>query len=172
MGETPAWKGKQVRQLRRERYHDEPLGDEAVRFATWFAKSKFQLMESFLGELDRRPAERDRAALRERFLHACKHGQQVLIVQGVVTALLAFGVVVTASSAALDRLQTINDNLLPGLFHLPLGELRTLLVSIQAIAGSATLILILARFAVARYLALVEVSATYLGMQIASARYA
>ncbi|HEX2022115.1 MAG TPA: hypothetical protein VHH36_05340, partial [Candidatus Thermoplasmatota archaeon] len=75
------------------------LGEDAHDFARWFVKSRFALMESMLGELERDPRELDFAALRARFLCCTRHGKRVLAARAVVTALLALGVAATAAAA-------------------------------------------------------------------------
>lgn len=130
------------------------LGDGALDFTKWFLRSKYRLMASFLGELEQAPDARDEAALRTRYCKALTHAERVLTLRGVVTVLLALGAATATVSAVSDALAVGG------------GALKT----IAAWSASLTLLLILLRLAFDRYLSLVDVSATFLAMQIASAR--
>jgi hypothetical protein len=171
MGEAPTVPGRPYRRTGREReardFHDQDIGDEAMRFAKWFVRDRFSLMEGFLGELDRDPRERDVVALRRRFLESVAYARKVLVVRAVVTVLLASSVVVTASSVVLERLAGANDAI-PALFRIPVAELQALLLLIEGIAASAALLLLVARLAADRYLELIHVTASFTAMQIAS----
>lgn len=163
----PYRKGPREREARD--FHDQDIGDEAMRFAKWFVRDRFSLMEGFLGELDHDPAQRDVLALRRRFLEAVEHARKVLLVRVVVTVLLASSVVVTASSVVLENLAVANETILPALFRVPVEEVRILLVTIESVAASAALLLLVARLAADRYLELIHVTASFTAMQIASA---
>lgn len=145
-------------------YRHEDLGDDALSFAKWYLRNKFQLMESFAGELDKHPMRRDPLYLKERFLDAVKHAKQVLWVRTVVTVLLALGALTTVVSTFLDLFVAAPV----------LGATAALTQSVFAVvagvAGSLTLVLIVARIALDRYLELVDVAATYTAMQLAAAR--
>lgn len=154
-------------EARAETYHDRDIGDDALAFARWFAKDRFQLMEGFLHELERAPGERDAAALKARFLHAVRHARTVLALRGVVTVLLAFSVVATAASTLLDNLAALNQRL-PALLDMPVDQLRALLLGIQAVSAAGALVFLVLRLAFDRYLELIQVTATYTAMQLAA----
>lgn len=138
------------------------LGEGALDFARWFRKSKFDLMAGFFGELERDPATRDPADVERRFLQAIRHAKRVLLARGVVTLLLVLGVVATAA-ATLARVLVV-PTVLTQEVALTLGALDR----VAAIAGSLTLVLVVARLLFDRYLDLVETSATFLAMQLAT----
>jgi len=131
------------------------LGEEALHFGRWFAQSKYHLMAGFLGELQRPAAERDAARLRDRYCRALTHAQRVHTARGVVTFLLALGVVATASSALADALGV----------PAPTGYLERA----AAIAGSISALLIALRLLFDRYLVRVDVAATFLALQLTAA---
>lgn len=121
-----------------------------MHFGKWFAQSKYRLMGRFLGELVEAPQEREMEELRERYGRALTHGQRVHRMRGVVTVLLAIGAGTAAGSAIADALL--------------LGDL---LAGVAAIAGSLTVGLLLLRLAFDRYLERVDVTATFLAIQLA-----
>lgn len=133
--------------------------DEALDFARWFTKSKFDLMAGFMADLARPPAERDAADLARRFKHALRHAKRVLRARLVVTVLLAAGLIATLA-AALARFLAIPPDML------------ALVDRAAALSASLTVLLLVARLGFDRYLELIETSATFLAMQLATARYA
>lgn len=139
------------------------LGNGALDFARWFFRSKYRLMAEFLGELEQAPQERDEAALRERYCRAITHAQRVLALRLVVTVLLALGVVTAAFATVMDAL------VLPPVLSADVDTLRFVLRKVAAWSASASLVLVALRLGFDRYLGLVDVSATFLAMQIASA---
>lgn len=137
--------------------HDDEhtLGEEALHFTRWFAKSKYRLMAEFLGELVRAPEERDPARLRERFLRALMHAQRVLQVRFGVTFLLALGVVAAAASTLANLLDVAA----------PTGWLERA----AAWSASLTVVLVAARLLLDRYLERCDVAATFLAIELAAA---
>ena len=133
---------------------DHRLGEEALHFAKWFARSKYQLMGGFFGELRRAPDKRDPEVLHDRFCRALTHAQRVHQARGVVTFLLALGVVAAASSAVANALDV----------DLPQGMLERA----AALSASMSVVLIAIRLLIDRYLERVDVAATFLAIQIAA----
>lgn len=138
------------------------LGEDALHFGRWFFKSKFALMQSFLGELRDDPGERDEREIEDRFLRATQHALRVQTARGVVTALLALGVVATAAASLAKSVA------IPTAFAGDVDFWLTMLGRVAAISASASVLLLLARLAFDRYLEQVETTATFLAMQIAS----
>jgi predicted anti-sigma-YlaC factor YlaD len=138
------------------------LGNDALRFARWFFRSKYQLMAGFLGELESAPEARDEGALRERFCRAVTHAVRVQRLRSVVTALLALGVVTAAFAAVVEVVS------LPASWAGDVAATRALLASVAAWSASASAVLVALRLAFDRYLGLVDVSATFLAIEIAS----
>lgn len=130
------------------------VGEEALHFARWFSQSKYRLMAEFLGEIARAPEERDPSRLKDRFARAVAHAHRVHQARGVVTGLLALGVVAAAASAVGDAL---------GLAA-PIG----LLERAAALSASAALVLVAIRLALDRYLERVDVAAIFLAIELAS----
>ena len=148
-----------VRGLRRRAFH---VGDDALRFMKWYAGGKYALMGGFLGELEDPPEERDAEAVRARFCEAIRHGRRVQAARTVVTVLLALGVVTTAFATVANVL------FVPSALA---GDVTTAGVVLERVAAwSATfaVVLVLLRLAFDRYLALVDTSATFLAMQLAT----
>ena len=144
------------------RFNVRDLGEDALDFARWFRRSKFDLMAGFLGELGRDPAERDRADVERRFLAALRHAKRVLLARIVVTLLLAVGVVATAA-ATLAKVLWV-----PAVLTFEVQATLAALDRLAAVAGSATVVLVVARLLFDRYLDMVETSATFLAMQLAT----
>ena len=138
------------------------LGEDALHFGTWFAKNKFALMEGFLGELRDSPAERDPSEIEDRFLRATRHAQRVLVARGVVTFFLALGLVATASATIAGRVW------IPTRLAGDVTAWLAVLDGAAAIAASVTLVLLAARLAFDRYLELVETTATFLAIELAT----
>src|SRR5438067_8300706 len=158
---APAYRGR--RRSRRE--GDEPdrfhrIGDEALHFGRWFAKSKFALMQGFLGELE--SCERDADELRGRFVAATRHAKRVLVARSVVTVLLALGVVATAS-ASVAALWWV-----PQFVAGDVAAWAAVVRRVAAIAGSLSVLLLVARLAFDRYLELVDTTATFLAIEMAA----
>jgi hypothetical protein len=135
---------------------DHSIGEEALHFTRWFAGSKYKLMASFIGELRRVPEERNLAELQERYCRAVTHGQRVLQARGVVSFLLALGIVATAASAIANLL----DVALP----------TWILERAAAYAASVSVALVALRLLFDRYLERVDITTYFLGMQLTSAR--
>jgi hypothetical protein len=144
------------------RVHFRDLGEGALDFAKWFRKSRFDLMAGFYGELAREPGERDVADVERRFLAAIRHGKRVLLARGVVSVLLVLGVVATAGAAAARVLWV------PDALTFEVQATLAALDRLAAIAGSITVVLVALRLLFDRYLELVDTSATFLAMQLAS----
>jgi hypothetical protein len=140
---------------------DQRIGEEALHFARWFASSKFALMQEFLGELRRDPRDRDAAEIERRFCACTTHAKRVLTARGVVTALLALGVVSTAVAGFLAAVA------LPDVVEANLLAWVRLVRHVAAWSGAVTVVLLAARLLMDRYLDRVEVSATFLAMQLA-----
>ena len=138
------------------------LGNGALDFAKWFRKSKFDLMAGFFGELEKDPAQRDRADVERRFLAAIRHAKRVLLARGVVTLLLAIGVVATAG-AAVARVLWV-----PAVLTFEVQATLAALDRLAAVAGSVTVVLVVLRLLFDRYLEMVDTSATFLAMQLAT----
>lgn len=132
-------------------------------FARWYLKSRYALMTRFLADLEARPA-RDRERVREDFLHAVRHGERVHRARGVVTFLLALGVVATVAATVVDVLWV------PDVLEGDVARATSALDRAAAIAGSFTLVLVALRLAFDRYLERIDVCASFLGMQIAARR--
>lgn len=129
------------------------LGDEALEFTRWFAKSKYQLMGSFLGELtgsDGGPKQ-----VRERFCRTLTHAHRVHAVRGVVTFVLALGVLAAAASAVANAIDV----------PAPTGILERA----AAISTSLSVLLVAARLALDRYLERCDVAATFLAIELGAA---
>ena len=146
------------------RIHVRDLGEGALDFAKWFRKSKFDLMAGFFGELEKAPEQRDVVDLERRFLAAIRHAKRVLLARGLVTFLLAVGVVATAA-ATLAKVLWV-----PAVLTYEVGATLAALDRLAAVAGSVTVVLVLARLLFDRYLDMVETSATFLAMQLATCR--
>ena len=130
------------------------LGDEALEFTRWFAKSKYHLMGAFLGDLmDTSP--RDVNVLRKRYCRAVTHGQRFHRLRGVVTFLLAIGVVAAAATGIMNALDV----------DAPVG----LLTSAVAASTSLSVLLVAVRLLLDRYLERCDVAATFLAIQLATA---
>jgi len=158
---APAYRGRR----RERRSEGEPdrshrIGKEALHFGRWFAKSKFALMEGFLGEIE--SCGRDADELRARFLAATRHAKRVLVARGFVTTLLALGVIATASAGVAERWW------IPTLVASDVASWAAILGGVAAIAGSATVALLVARLAFDRYLELVDTTATFLAIEMAA----
>lgn len=139
----------------------EKLGDEALHFARWFRKSKFALMQDFLGEIDCPPADRDAAVIRRRFLAATRHAKRVLVARLVVTVLLAAGVV-AAAAASLARVLVV-----------PSVDVDLWVATLDraaAVSASASVLLVALRLGFDRYLDLVQTTATFLAIELAATR--
>jgi hypothetical protein len=121
-------------------------------------------MASFLGELEEPPEARDEQALRARFCRAVSHAIRVQWARSAVTALLALGVLTTALATAADVL------IIPPALAGDVAATRALVERIAAWSASASILLVALRLAFDRYLGLVDVSATFLAIQLASAR--
>jgi hypothetical protein len=145
-------------------YHHDDIGDDALSFAKWYTRNKFQLMESFVGELDKNPMRRDPIYLRERFLDTLRHAKQVTNVRAVVTVLLALGAAATFVGTALDIFVAAP------VIGTTAALTKSVFTQVAALASSLTLVLLVVRLALDRYLELVDVSAHYTAMQLASAR--
>lgn len=133
---------------------DHRIGEEALHFTRWFAKSKYHLMGRFLGELQRAPEERDLAVLRDRFCRALSHAHRVHRARGIVTFFLALGVIATAASAVLNALD--------------LDASTSVLDRAAAFSASVSVVLIAARLLLDRYLERADVAATFIAIQMAS----
>ena len=144
------------------RFHFRDLGEDALDFAKWFRRSKFDLMAGFYGELAKEPGERDMADVERRFLAAIRHAKRVLLARVLVTFLLVVGVVAT-EAATLAKVLWVPDALT--------FEVQATLAALDrlaAVAGSVTVVLVVARLLFDRYLDMVETSATFLAMQLAT----
>ena len=157
MGEHPR---RRAAALRQRAFH---VGDDALRFMKWYAGGKYALMGGFLGELDDRPEERDAEALRARFCEAVSHGRRVQAARTGVTVLLALGVVTTAFATVANTLDV------PEAFAGDVGSARLMLERVAAWSATFAVVLVALRLAFDRYLDLVDTSATFLAMQLATA---
>lgn len=142
----------------RLRFHRSALGDRALDFARWFSRSRYDLMAGFLGEMERAPAERDADELRQRFVRALRHGERVSRARTAVTVLLALGVL-TAMTTTLVQLTDAPA----------VADALMLLERVAAISTSLSVVLVVARLACDRYLERVDVTATFLAVQLATA---
>lgn len=131
------------------------LGEEALHFTRWFMHSKYHLMRSFLSELRRTPGAREIDTLEVRYLRALTHALRVHRVRSVVTFLLALGVIAAAASAVANALDVA----------FPTGFLERA----AAFSASVSVALVAMRLLLDRYLERVDVSATFLAIQLASA---
>lgn len=148
----------------RERRRDAPtpffrepgntLGEEALEFTRWFAKSKYHMMGAFLGEL-MDPAPHDTKLLRRRYCQAVKHALRFHRVRGAVTILLALGVIAATAASVLNALNS----------DAPIG----LLERAAAISASISVVLVAARLLLDRYLERCDVAATFLAIQLSVA---
>lgn len=138
------------------------LGDDALRFTKWYVKGKYALMEGFLGELDEAPEARDAAALRSRYHRAILHGRRVSGARTFVTVLLALG-------AATSVLATLAfAAYVPGPLRGDVALAGDALRQVAAWAATSALVLVVLRVALDRYLEMVETSALFLAMQLAT----
>jgi len=135
---------------------DHRLGEDAVQFTRWFMRSKYHLMGGFLGELRAPRPPEEAEALAARFCRAIVHGQRVHQGRALVTFLLALGVIATATSAVANALAV----------DLPSEPLERA----AALAASVSVFLVAVRLSLDRYLDRVDVTATFLAIQIAAAR--
>lgn len=129
------------------------LGDEALEFTRWFAKSKYALMGAFLGEL-MDPSPHDMKLLRKRYCRAVTHANRYHQVRGVVTFLLAIGVLAAAATGIMNALDVEG----------PVG----LLDSAVAASTSLSVLLVAVRLLLDRYLERCDVAATFLAIQLAA----
>lgn len=156
------------RHARRRRSRIEPrvfarsLGEDALDFFRWFLKSKFDLMAAFVGELEKDPVERDRADVERRLVQALRHAKRVLLARGIVTFLLAVGALATAGSAIARVLYV------PAVLTFEVQATLLVLDRLAAVAGAATVVLVVLRLLFDRYLDMVDTSATFLAMQLAT----
>lgn len=130
------------------------LGEEALHLTRWFATSKYVLMGRFLGELQRAPEERDLATLRDRYCRAITHAHRVHQARGLVTLLLALGVVAAATTSVLNALDV--------------DASTRALDRAAAFSASASVVLIAARLLMDRYLERADVAATFIAIQLAA----
>lgn len=156
MSEHPA---RRARGLRQRAFH---VGDDALRFMRWYAGGKYALMAGFLGELDDPPQERDGEALRGRFCAALAHGRRVQTARAVVTFFLALGVVTTALATVATAF------FLPDVLAGDVATGRAFLERVAAWSATFAVVLVALRLAFDRYLELVDTSATFLAMQLAT----
>lgn len=131
-----------------------------IRFLDWYLQSRFHLMERFLEDFEHPTTPV--VVLKRRFLRAIRHAKRVLAARGVVTVLLALGVLATAAAGVAEAVW-VPDPFEPGV-----AATSTLLARLAAVAGSASLLLLLSRLALDRYLELIDTCATFLGMQLAA----
>lgn len=141
---------------------DHRLGEEAMHFTRWFLQSKYALMAGFLGELRRAPDERDAARIQERFCRALRHAERTNRARGVVTLLLALGVVATGATSVANLVDA------PELVEGDVAATATLLERAAAVAASASILLVAMRLLLDRYLERIDVAATFLAMQLAT----
>ena len=129
------------------------MGDEALEFTRWFAKSKYHLMGGFLGELmsDRYDVEQ----LRDRYCRALSHAHRVHQARAFVTLLLALGVIAAAASTVANVLEVTTD----------IGFLERA----AAISASASVLLIALRLLFDRYLERCDVAATFIAIELSAA---
>lgn len=142
------------------------LGEGALKFARWYTSSRFALMEDFADDLATRHAPRDVPILRDRFLRAVRHGKGVLWARFAVTVLLAFSLVATVAGWIVSAVSV------PPLLEGDVAATEAAVARIAAASASLTVVLVLLRLAFDRYLDLVATSATFLAIEIASARAA
>lgn len=135
---------------------DHHAGEEVLHFMRWILRSKYRLMGEFLGDLQTEPERRDPAALRSQFCRTLQHAERVHRGRGIVTFLLALGVVATAATTVANALGVDSG----------LG----VLARAAAYSGSATVLLVGLRLLFDRYLERVDVVATFLAAQMAGAR--
>ncbi|MCA1814779.1 MAG: hypothetical protein LC624_12695 [Halobacteriales archaeon] len=150
-----------------ERYHPDDAVDEAQWFAQWATKSRFQLKQAFLGELDRRPLDRNAEKLKQRFVAACEHGRKVQTIQGVVTVLLAF-TAVTAAVGGLAGSPVLAPFLAISVFNMAVAGFVGLIQFVGAVSTTFAILLLVARLATGRYLEMVEAMCDYTAMQLAT----
>jgi hypothetical protein len=160
MSEHP---GRRARGIRQRAFH---VGDDALRFMRWYAGGKYALMGGFLGELDDPPEARDAEAVRERFCAAITHGRRVQAARTFVTILLALGVVTTALATVANVLFVP-----PGIAG-DVAAWSRFLERLAAWSATFAVVLVLLRLAFDRYIELVDTSATFLAMQLATTRRA
>jgi hypothetical protein len=137
---------------------DHSIGEEALHFTKWFAQSKYRLMGEFLGELQSTREERDPEVLRARYCRSLQHAQRVQRARGVVTVLLALGVIATAAAAVANLLDLGEA-----------GGATAFLERAAAISASVAVALVALRLAFDRYLERVDVVATFLAIQLSCA---
>lgn len=123
-------------------------GEEILHFSRWLLSSKYRLMARFLGDLKTVPSPQRVIELEARYRRALQHGERIYAANGVVSILLALGVLTAAASALAD---------VTGLAA-PIGPLER----VAAVAASASIALIALRLAFDRYLERVDVVATFL----------
>jgi hypothetical protein len=138
---------------------DHSVGEEALHFTRWFMQSKYKLMGEFLGELQSASEERDPEALRGRYCRALQHAQRVQRARGIVTVLLALGVLATAASAVANLLD-VGDGA---------ASTTAFLERAAALSASIAVALVALRLALDRYLERVDIVATFLAIQLSCA---
>lgn len=138
------------------------IREESLHFARWFASSRYRLMAEFLTELEEPASERATDALRDRYCRALAHGQRVMRARAFVTALLALGVIATAVTAVMRLVA------LPGAIEADVAATQDLLDRLAAYSASAAVLLVGLRMAFDRYLERVDVTATFLAIQLAT----
>jgi len=133
-------------------------------FVKWFATSKYALMERYLPQLERGSFERDPARLRARFQRVLALANRVRRMRIVVTVFLAMGIIATVVSRILDRIP----------LHQMLGAdeafIHDVLDNASTFSASFAVVFLGLRLAFDRYLARIDVNATFLAIEIATSR--
>lgn len=146
--------------LRRARRAEVAEDEGRIRFLSWYFRSRFDLMQRFLEDLERPTTPLP--LLRRRFLDTTRHANRVLVARAVVTFLLALGVLAALAATVASAVWV------PGPFEAGVAATSRFLAQAAAVSTSASVVLLVLRLAFDRYLGLVDTCATFLGMQIAA----
>lgn len=140
---------------------------DLLRFPDVLLVSRFDLMDRFVEEFAVPPPRRDRAALERRWARLVERGNRALQFRLIVTLLLGFSVVATAVAGLMDLSQALGTAGNPQARAAVQGLLGVLGV-VQAVAGSAAVVLLVARLALDRYVDSATAAAAMLAAQLAS----
>lgn len=129
--------------------------------------NRFQVMDAFGAALDTPPGKRDRANLEGQWDRVLARGARAMRFRLVVTILLGFSVVATAIAGLLDLSQAVGTAGNPQA-RLAVQGLLDLLGIVQAVAGSAAAVLLVARLVLDHYLDVASTAAHLLAAQLAA----
>lgn len=139
----------------------------ALRLPGVLLVGRFELMARYTTEFEIPAGARDGAALRQRWVDVLADGHRAMRWRLAVTILLGFSLIATAVASALDIAQglgTAGDANARAAIQGFVG----LLALVQAFAGSAAVLLLVARLLLDRYVDAATTAATMLAAQLAA----